>query len=154
VGCGGGDSPPDPFFPLDNNTLFVGSTEIVVNSPQNGDTLMVTNPSFVWEASGKKMVFLGIFEDNISVSNNRITNVEDNIWAWHSGMASGRIGMVRFEDGFNVEGGEIIVDAPPTPLETGRPYIWAIWAWSDRGTIVTHSSRELAFLVDPLAVAN
>ena len=150
---GGGDGEP-PFIPLDNNTIFL-TEEIIVSSPSNGDTLFTTTPGFVWEATPNDLVFVGIFTDNISVNpGSGINNKEDNIWAWHSGLGTGRVGNISFDDGFNVMNGELDVFSSPTPLEPGRTYIWGIWAWDSSGLNITRSSLEMAFTVDSTAVAN
>ena len=135
----------EPGLPIDLNTIFYADS-ISVISPMNGDTIPDIYPMFAWEATGSKMVFLGIFVNNINITAGQIANIDDNIWAWHSGLGKGRIGSVAFDDGFDTVNGMLQTDRPPTPLFENTPYIWAIWAWSDDGNLISHASREMLFV--------
>ena len=105
-------------------------------------------PSFIWESSPNKLVFVGIFLNNIEFvpGSNTISNENDNIWAWHSGLGTGRIGLVAFEDGVEVMNGEFQENKTPTPLLPNEGYVYAIWGWDDSGSLVTHSSPEIFFI--------
>ena len=138
----------NPLPPLDNNAIFSSSSLIETVAPANNDTVSAT-PAFAWVATGRKLVYLGIFVANIDIKDNKIVNIKDNIWAWHSGLGKGREGFVSFADGVDVVNGNLQVDRIPTPLIFDRAYIWAVWAWDDAGKKVVSSSQELFFVVTP-----
>lgn len=133
----------DPF----GNLLFPGRTPIEVASPGEQCTVSPT-PQFVWRATGMRLVHAAAFDENIDIQNGRIANPTANVWAWHSGLGTGVEGLVRFEDGMDVRDGELQEGAPPTPLEQGQSYVWAVWAWNESGTEVTNSSPRIFFSVD------
>lgn len=133
---------PDPF----SNIIFPGTEEIQTASP--GEQCIVGGrPYFVWDATGG-LVYVGVFDENIDVNQGRIQNTGANVWAWHSGMGRGVEGVIQFDDGRAVVDGVIQEDSLPTPLEQGRSYYWAVWAWNSAGTRVTHSSAAIYFTVD------
>lgn len=144
-------SPPtSPSAPLDNefeNTVFVNTILIETGLPEFA-SITDSVPTFTWRVTGNKLVFLSIFNENIELKNNRITNIQDIIWAWHSGTGNGRAGNIQFSDGYDVQDGNLLVEQRPTPLTSGNSYVWAIWAWDDEGKKITHSSQEMFFIVE------
>lgn len=148
IGCAAA-SPEEPVEPADSsspNPVFPGSSLISISQPQSGETT-TTTPSFAWTATGRRLVFVGIFNENLSIRDGRIANPESNVWAWHSGLGTGREGSIFFTDGRDVVSGELQVDSAPTPLATGKSYVWAVWAWDSGGKEITHSSPEILFQV-------
>lgn len=146
--CGGGGQPEEPRDQNFANALFPRATLITVGTPQGR---CPASPAFTWQTTGQAIVYAGIFTSNIVVSNGRIINSQDNVWAWHSGLARGREGNVSFNDGVSVVGGTLQLDRPATPLVHGQSYVWAVWAWSDDGSRVLASSRETFFVADTTA---
>jgi len=148
LGCKYNDSgPPGP--PADtamSNPVFSNATLIEVGIPKFGDTVVAT-PTFTWRVTGQKYVFIGVFTQNLVVTKNSIVNVNDNIWAWHSGLGTGREGNIPFSAGVDVVGGELLTGRSPTSLKSGIGYVWAVWAWGDDGTEIKQSSKEMFFVV-------
>ncbi|MDB4875583.1 MAG: hypothetical protein JWM41_2029 [Gemmatimonadetes bacterium] len=152
LSCGAGAGPP-PVAPGDSvfhNPLFAGASLITVGNPKANCHTTAT-PTFTWQATGERMVFAGLFRSNISESDGRIVNTIDNIWAWHSGLGRAREGNVNFADGVTVANDSLILDKPPVPLEQGRSYTWAVWAWNADGSKIVASSEEVFFTVDTTA---
>lgn len=137
----------DPF----GNLLFPGRTPIEIATPGEQCTVPPT-PQFVWHATGKRLVHAAVFAENIDVRDGRIANPAANVWAWHSGLGTGAEGLVRYEDGVDVRDGVLQEGAEPTPLQQGSSYVWAVWAWNESGTQVTHSSAPIFFTVDSTGV--
>jgi len=136
---------PPPDYGL-GNTIFARSILIEGFKPEFAERVSAT-PAFVWKATDQRYVFLGVFKRRIEVNNYRIVNIDDNVWAWHSGLGRGREGNVYFSDGCDVINGELKQDSLPTPLPKGE-YYWAIWAWADDGIKISHSSEEMYFIVE------
>lgn len=145
LNCTDAGIPPD--YELEN-AVFTHADYLIITGIPGFDSVTTATPIFTWNATGQKLVFLGIFNDNIVIYDNEIDNVENNIWAWHTGLGTGREGSVRFEDGRDVINGELQENEPPTPLTSGDSYTWAVWAWDDEGLIITHSSQEMFFTVE------
>jgi hypothetical protein len=138
-----GEQPLDPDL---QNALFPNTKLIEIGIPVFGDT--VSNmPAFSWQATGKKFVYLAIFSDRIIIKEDKIVNFEDNVWAWHSGLGTGREGSIYFSDGVDVVGGKLQTGTP-SPLISGREYVWAVWAWENDGIKVSESSKEMYFIVE------
>ena len=104
---------------------------------------------FEWVTSPNKLAALGLFKKEIRVDSrsNRISNITDIVWIWHSGMGRGITGDIRFSDGAKVINGDIDKLTSPVPLEKGRYYYWAVWAWDDEGREITHSSKQSYFII-------
>ncbi|MBN2348605.1 MAG: hypothetical protein JXJ22_07210 [Bacteroidales bacterium] len=109
------------------------------------DTLSV-EPVFAWDTVNVALLHIGIFTEEIQVSQNRIQNSNSMIWAWHSGMESGSDGYVKYSDGISVSLGEYQGSA--IPLIPLNKYYWAVWAWNPSGTAIWFSSRQLTFVVE------
>ena len=147
-GCSGaGTGPTSPLDASLNNAMFPGATLVIVGTPSN-NCRVGPQPAFTWQATGKSLVFVGVFTQNVSVANGSIQNTSDNVWAWHSGMGTAREGNVSFQQGVDVVNGVMQTGVAPTPLTPGRSYVWAIWAWDDTGKSVAFSSKETFFTVD------
>lgn len=141
------ESPIRPSDESLNNGVFPGSDVIQVATPASGCSTG-PSPAFAWQATGRQIVYAGVFAENIRVRDGKIVNSEANIWAWHTGLGSAREGNVHFEQGVNVRDGTLQLGAPPTPLPPGRSYVWAVWAWDESGTSVVQSSKEIFFSVE------
>ena len=126
-------------------TLFENTEQIVTLAPEfNG--IVTTTPTFTWEPTNDRHVFMGIFSKQIEVEDGRIINSENNIWAWHSGLPLGDEGRVRYADGVVVSNGELQGGVSPGTLENGT-YFWGVWAWDNAGQRIKRSSQEMIFTV-------
>lgn len=105
-------------------------------------------PPFVWEPTEKKYVFAAIFDDeNIDVKDSKIINKDKIIWAWHSGLGSGKEGSVSFYDGRKVLNGEVTNELPDK-LKSKNYYIFGVWAWNNDGTQILYSSEVIYFYIE------
>jgi hypothetical protein len=111
------------------NLLF--SNSIRIEAAQDGPR---SEPGFSWYATGYRHVVCAVFDSPIHVQENLITNSEDAVWVWHTGLATGREGNIRFNDGV----ASIASLKTPVPLETGT-YYWAVWALDNEGHPVASS---------------
>jgi hypothetical protein len=139
----GAAPPPDQSLPTPN-PIFPGAILITVGVPQANSTVSTT-PEFSWEATGQQLVFLAVFNTNIIVSNNAIANPQNIVWAWNTGLGTGREGSVFFSDGESVVNGKLAPNSPPTPLISGQTYVWAVWAWDNNGYKISNASTETFF---------
>lgn len=150
IGCSIPSDPRvPPTAPADStlpNPIFPNSDLIDVRTPKLGDTVTST-PTFTWVVTGRKYVYLGIFSQNLVIKDGNIANINANIWAWHSGLGTGREGDVSFSGGVDVVNGELQTGRLPTALISGNSYVWAVWAWNDDGTEIKQSSKEMFFVV-------
>lgn len=148
MGCGSGAAGPgDARLPIDSlasNSVVPGTSLINVLAPALG-CVTSTSPGFAWVATGRSLVMLGVFVENIDVRQQSITNPEANVWAWHTGLGLGREGNVSWQDGITVQDGEFRPDIPLQPLPPNTGFNWAIWAWDHSGLAITHSSPEMFF---------
>lgn len=136
------------FSSISDNPLFPGVIEIPLVFPEKGIILQTNTPQFVWEAPKNEITMLGVFNRPIEInSDGSILNITDLVWVWHSGLGNGRIGNVFFNDGRSINGDDITSVTNPIPLERGRTYFWAVWAWDDFGLDLTHSSTESDFVI-------
>ena len=118
------------------------TTEFVTNIV---DTLN-SNPLFRWDTFNTNITCCAIFLKPIDVEGGIITNPEDMIWQWHSGMKNGQNGYVQFSDGKNVINGTIEYENVPDSLQENN-YYWAVWAWNKSATSILYSSRQMQFYV-------
>ncbi|WP_242920775.1 hypothetical protein [Pontibacter liquoris] len=111
------------------------------------------SPNFQWEYTGDKLVAAAVFSKRIRLNQdvNKIQNVNDIVWAWHSGLNTGGVNgnqqIVKYNDGRKVIDGKIS-DEIPLPLERNKIYVWAVWTWNEEGTKVVKSSMEIPFIVE------
>jgi hypothetical protein len=146
--CSLESSPTPPADAGLENTVFPGAKHFIeTGSPEFGSTTDSV-PSFTWKATGQKLVFLAIFNDNIDIKDNRIQNLNNIIWGWHSGFGRGREGFVQFSDGRDFSNGKFLEGQAPTPLHSDSSYVWAVWAWDDEGLAIEYSSEEMFFTVE------
>lgn len=142
----GRGEPIDPWL-SGHSPIFQHTIKINVLSPYL-DTLTTSTPSIFWEPTGQPIVMAAIFNDNnINVSNNNITNWNRAVWAWHSGMGTGREGNLLFLDGKRVVNGDIDYNNPPLALDTNNYYYLAVWAWDDKGISIKYSSPQIYFAI-------
>lgn len=147
-GCEGDGFPSEPPDPQFDNAVFSEASHFVVVGEPAPSSVVGTTPTFTWQNTRQRFVFVGVFIDNIVVHDGAIVNADDNVWAWHSGLGTAREGAVNWEDGVGVVNGQLQDGTPPGPLEAGRSYVWAVWAWDRDGVHVTHSSGEVYFTVE------
>ncbi len=132
-------------------TFTLGSKEYFVR----GDTSYFSNfldtlpstPVFKWDTVNVSLIYVGVFDVPIHTENGSITNSNDLIWAWHSGMLRGKNGLVQYIDGKTVKSDGSYSDSDPAPLISGNTYYWGVWAWNNSGTQIWFSSRLLKFYV-------
>jgi hypothetical protein len=120
-GCDAGSEGSEDF--VYHNAILRG-----VNPLQAAASGTLERPDFSWPATDEKHVACAVFERRISVRKNQITNADDIIWVWHSGLGTGRDGNVLYEHGVANEAGQ----DPPDRLPTGT-YYWAVWALDEQG---------------------
>ncbi len=150
--CAGGNDIVSPLgtvlyepIPNPNELVFEGETRIALAAPAENAVLSTTNPTFSWTPTNSNLVFAGIFAEPIRVSDGRIVNESDIVWVWHTGLPAGIEGSVSFSQGVrNYDSSE-----PPEPLQSGQSYFWAVWAWNNQGTAMTHSSPQSRFTTVP-----
>jgi len=147
--CPAPEMPEPTELPKDDNPIFAGANRIITLLPLVDENDTSITPQFTWTVTGNKFVYLGLFTESIDVKNNRITNIEDNIWAWHSGIGKGREGDVLFSEGYDVVNGSLDKTHAPTSLSAGYTYYWAVWAWDEYGLSISDASRENYFTTIP-----
>jgi hypothetical protein len=93
---------------------------------------------------------VAVFSERVAIDNakNQIINDDAIVWAWNTGMGTGREGTIGYLDGCSVIDGEIQYGIDPDPLVQGATYLLAIWAWDQRADEVRYSSREIPFVVE------
>lgn len=131
-----------------NNVVFPQAEIFITIGAPVFNAITTQTPTFAWVMTKKELVIVSVFDNPISITNNRITNYEDIVWVWHSGFIDGREGNVQFANGSDVIDGVIQYSSPTTPLIIGNSYYWAIWAWDEFGRYITHSSAEFFFTVN------
>lgn len=82
------------------NNVFLGTSVVDFTIGGTGSEV-----SFSWNDNGRPYVFLVIFDEDIDVAANRIDNVEDAVWVWHSGLGKGLRGDIDYADGVSVSDG-------------------------------------------------
>lgn len=111
-----------------------------------------TEPIFEWNSVNNELIAVAIFESNVKLSSDlrRIENVEEAIWTWNTGIGgetkNSNKTRVSYSQGKDIIDGEITESI--TPLEPGKVYTWAVWAWNAQGTSVEKSSISIPFLVE------
>jgi len=118
------------------NQIFYGTIPINLEITPKSNT-----PSFAWRTTGSRFIVLAIFEDKIDLEGKTVTNPQDVIWTWHSGIGKGREGNVSFSDGADMKNGEISNPAIATFLEPNSIYYVAIWGYDDADNVM-YSSKE------------
>lgn len=140
------------FHGTSNDTISITSESSVHVIPYNYYDTVSSRPAFAWKKTKAKNVMVAIFNERVSLGflNNhiRISNINSIVWAWNTGMSTGQEGAISFNDGCDVRGGIIQYGKSPTPLEKGKDYILAIWAWNDSNLRIEYSSREIPFTVE------
>ncbi|NJM94569.1 MAG: hypothetical protein HC842_07835 [Cytophagales bacterium] len=113
-------------------------------------------PTLNWIPSRRKLVAAAIFRSRIQVGTDaelfdderprEILNPHSMVWYWDSSLS--QEGTVLYAQGRSVVNGEPQYELPAEPLEMGKAYIWAVWAWNDLGTKIEMASAELVFRVE------
>jgi hypothetical protein len=118
--------------------------------PYNYYDTISNHPVFAWEKTGSKNVMVAIFNERISIDNEKqqIKNINAIVWAWNTGMSTGQEGAISYNNGCDVIDGVIQYNMSPTPLENSSDYILAIWAWDEYAEQIAYSSREIPFVVE------
>lgn len=112
-----------------------------------------SRPTLKWPKTGDQLMAAAIFENRVRVAigGQRIVNVDDVVWAWHSGLSTGSEHensiVLEWADGRKVVNGMVVEDEVPSPLLNNKGYVWCAWAWNEQGTKVTKSTREHPFIV-------
>lgn len=131
--------PPDIF-------LFPNRKEIILMEPKIGEKLGDNQPKFVWSHPDRNIELLALFNKPIKQVADTISNPQDMIWAWHTGLKTGTAGSIRYVDGIPVINGKLSA-GEVIPLEPGRTYYWAVWAWDNEGIRITDSSKVSYFTI-------
>jgi hypothetical protein len=124
-----------------------------VKGDTNPDTLS-SLPQFRWKNFAGEIYTIVISTEPLKSINNRITNAENIIWQWHSGMKMEvtdtnmvQYNRVKYSDGRPVIQKNILYAMQPSPLNSGL-YYWAIWGWDNAGKNIIYSSRPFKFIVN------
>jgi hypothetical protein len=129
-----------------------GSGNII---PVSGDTIYYTEipdtlnnaPVFEWDSLVQNFTTVAIFKTRPIVTAGKIINTKDIIWQWYTGMTTQKIkGQVKYFDGRNVINDSIAYNKEVLPLNKGN-YYWAVWNWTNDGTVILMSSRVMWFSV-------
>ena len=147
VGNIGGGSVNIVFVPEDDTPILRSGAGIEIISPYLGEITSNDRPYFSWNMLSTKLVAMGVFDQRIEVSGNEITNREDVVFYWDSGMSTGRVGSIIFDDGRLYSDGNLIEITEDSTLDKGRTYFWAIWSWDEEGIYIQNSSREGYFTI-------
>lgn len=113
---------------------------------------MSNTPRLKWRYISNELMAVAIFKKPIRKSDHGISNVNDIVWLWHSGLGPINVEddmiVVDFHEGRNVTEGKVD-DKKLAPLDSNRVYFWGVWAWNSKGTVIERSSRQLPFVVNP-----
>lgn len=134
-------------LPQDKNPIFNRAKTISLQTPFIGEVIDDDTPNFSWQMDAANIVALGVFNKRIIIRNNEITNKEDLVYFWHSGMSAGRPGSIEYNDGRRYIDGELEQSEIPSALERGKTYFWSVWAWDNEGLSVTQSGPEGYFTI-------
>lgn len=150
--CSGGNDLVSPsgnilfrYIPDQSLPLFPGGDMISLLSPGVNSLQSTTTPGFSWSVSGSPLAVTAVFRKPIIIKNGSIQNTSDIVWLWHSGIQGTIDGTVAFEEGISSYDNPVL----PEPLERGRLYYWAAWAWDSQGLNIIHSSPVSYFTVAP-----
>jgi len=118
--------------------------------PYNYFDTISPHPAFVWTSTNSKYVMVAIFNERVAIDyeKNQIRNINSIVWAWNTGMGTGRESNIGYDDGCDVVNGIIQYNKKPAPLENGGRYILAIWAWDEGARNIVASSREIPFVIE------
>ncbi len=149
---GGTGSVDYQFIPDESGSLFRANKIIKTFSPEFGETIYSTKPSMSFTGYNNKLVMNAVWKEMPRVVDNKIVNIEDIVWFWHSGMQNSPIGYVTYESGKypkdgNLNPKDVSTLEPAPPLEKGRAYYWAVWEWDDSGVKIDASSSISYFKV-------
>jgi len=122
-----------------NVQLFPGVAEISIQAPLSGSLIDDTQPALSWTPNGERLEYVAIFDRPPVQDQGSIVNTHDILWVWHSGLGTGTHGLVQYVDGVQYSDGAY-GDGPPSPLDRGRLYYWAVWAWREGGLQISSSS--------------
>ena len=129
------------------NPIFQVNESIELIAPGQGAMISVDEPEFHWVTSNKRFVLACVSTNILEIYDNRIKNTKDIVWIWHTGIGSGREGSIQYSYGKNVTNGEINEKQEPIPLERGKIYYWSVWAWDEKGQVISASSDEYYFTI-------
>ncbi len=129
-------------YSIDSDTnLFPNTEPIEIVAPYPWAQITSQTPTFRWQPTNNRHVVAAVFDSPAVVADGNIDNTDDIVWIWHSGLGLDDEGNVSFKRGVDgIQSGQ-----PTEPLERGRTYYWAIWAWDDLGAHVTHASPLTSF---------
>ncbi len=114
----------------------------------NGIDTVSSMPVLEWDTVRSEIVIAAIFSDPIQTNQTGITNDDDIVWIWHSGLESGENKRCEYIDGYGMIDSDIDNLVPPIPLQNGHIYFWGVWAYDAAGIRVIYSSRMLRFFVE------
>jgi len=134
-------------LPNNKSSIFGVSSSVELLSPIIGESLYTDIPQFIWNMEPRSLVALGVFSDRIKIKNNEIQNDEDIVFYWDSSMPAGNLGSVSIVDGIRYVSGNRTEGGTFRPLERGKIYYWAIWAWDSEGIKIIDSSVEGFFTI-------
>jgi len=139
--------PPFMYISIQGDSVFVRGD---LSFDSDIIDTVTPKPTLSWEKVESEIICAAIFKNSIDADNNSIKNdASDIVWIWHSGLAEGENGLVKFEHGIKeIDPDNLDSTSEPEPLVQGKIYYWAVWAWDNSGIEIRFSSRELRFIVD------
>jgi len=120
-----------------------------------GDTIYFTGipdtlnnaPQLEWDSIPLNATTVAIFTTKPMVVGNMVNNSHDIVWQWHTGMnTEKKYGRVKYSEGRNVINDSIKYSSKILPLSKGN-YYWAVWSWTNDGTVILFSTRVMSFYV-------
>lgn len=134
------------YLPRQGAPLFPATKLLALLQPVHNSFISGTQPIFAWSAGSRSnKVALGVWDARPDVGPLGIRNPGHMVLFWHSGLETGSIGYVRFEDMKTPIDGSVRELGQPVPIAAGRPYYWAVWEWDEEGLRVEYSSEVRAF---------
>lgn len=139
-------------IPKENQLLFDAPARIHLLDPHFSEVLYSPNPTFSYNTNSNKLLMVAVWSHLPKVQDNKITNLSDIIWYWHSGMKNSPLGIVEYKDGRHpinndLNPDEYTNDSFPVPLIKGHSYYWAVWEWDSSGLSINASSAISYFKI-------
>lgn len=108
-----------------------------------------------WNSIPPRFISIGLFDANPTINTAdglQITNTDNCVWLWNSGMDFNATGEVTFKNGRSVKsvsGSQITFEDDLLPLDVAKNYALIIWAWNEDATKIEYSSRLIRIRIAP-----
>lgn len=108
---------------------------------------VTANPVLRWDSVQTTHIVAAIFKQPVLMINGAVTNTDDIVWIWHTGLGTGKNGHVEYIHGKSISNGDIYNETDLIHLVGPGNYYWGVWGWNNSGTVVAYSSRALVFFI-------